>query len=113
MTTIRGSIQPPPAAPERICQRLPVEVRDVSVADTPSVVVASQQMNKVALRPNGRIAFEVEVPEVESDRALSLRVHASLAGGERVEPGDLLTTASCPIPTRGTPGPVSVALKAV
>jgi len=83
------------------------------MADAPSTVVAQKQINEVAIEPNGRVEFQVEAPDVESGRALSLRVHVNLDGSQQVKPGDLLTTSSYPIPTSGPHGRMTVPVKLV
>lgn len=110
---IEGSLVLPADAPQVTCRRLVVELRDVSQLDAPSVVVAQQEFERVALEPNGRLRFQFEAPEVEETHTLSLRAHASLSGGERVQPGDLLTTSSCEIASRGPQPEVTVSLKRV
>ena len=55
------------------------------------------------LNPNGNIAFKLQVPEVASNRTLVIRAHVSLDGSGKVKSGDLLTTASYPVPTTGIP----------
>jgi putative lipoprotein len=113
MRKIRGSVVLPADAPRRTARRLVVEVRDVSQADAPSVVVAQHQMTDVPLEPNGRVSFQFDVPDVLPERALSLRSHLSLDGSERVKPGDLLTTASHPIRTSGPQEPLIVPVKLI
>jgi putative lipoprotein len=113
MRTIQGSIVLPPDAPKGRYGRLLVEVRDVSRLDAPSTVVAHTELDNVAIEPDGQVPFELEVPEVEAVRSLSLRVHASHDGSQRIKSGDLLTTSSYPIPTSGTQAPMTVAVKVV
>jgi uncharacterized lipoprotein YbaY len=91
----------PPDGPEGEAIRIVIEVRDVSLADAPSRVVAQEQLEHVAVHPNDRLAFALEVPESEPSAALSLRVHVDMDGSGRVSRGDLLTTSSQPVPPVG------------
>jgi putative lipoprotein len=79
-----------------------IEVRDVSLADIPSTLVAQQRLDNVALRPQGRIRFNISVPEVEPNRSLSIQVHIDIDGTGLIKAGDLLTTTNISIPNRGT-----------
>ena len=90
-----------------------IEVRDVSLADAPSVVVAEQRLTNVALKPNGQIGFKLAVPEVASNRTLSLRAHVSIDGSGLAKSGDLLTTASYSIPTAGASGSLQVSVAVI
>ena len=85
-----------------------IEIRDVTLADASSVVIAEERLDNVSLKPGGRIAFKLPTPEVASNRMLSVRVHISLDGSGRVQSGDLLTTASYPVANEGTPAPLEV-----
>lgn len=103
----------PTDAPRCQAEDIVVEVRDVSVADAPSAVVAAANLPAVNLEPGARLPFEVDVPEVDSTRSLSLRVHVNFQGAQSVKPGDLISTASYPIPANGTPPPITVAVRLV
>jgi putative lipoprotein len=85
-----------------------VEVRDVSEADAPSVVVAELRLRDVPLAPHGQIPFQLRVPDVPSNRVLSVRAHISTDGSGQVKAGDLLTIAHLPVPSTGTPEPLDV-----
>lgn len=100
MRIVAGDVVLPARVPARAAQVV-IEVRDVSLADAPSRVVAEQRLEQVALEPRGRLRFRLRVPEVEPTRTLSLRVHVDVSGGGRVLPGDLLTTAACELPCEG------------
>jgi putative lipoprotein len=101
MRPIAGTIVLPADAPAGRARRVLIEVRDVSLADAPSTVVAEQALTDVALRPHGRIGLNLDVPEVGAARTLSLRVHVDLDGSGQTKTGDLLTVASQPVPSRG------------
>lgn len=55
-----------------------IEVRDVSVADAASSVVASKTLRNVKLSPGKRIKFSLQAPEVPG-RRLALRVQIDAA----------------------------------
>lgn len=108
MRIVTGNVVLPANAPSVTAKLVLIEARDVSFADAPSVVVAEQLLTDVPLRPNEQIGFKLLVPEVESNRTLSLRVHVSPDGSGRAKSGDLLTTANYPISSTGTPEPQRV-----
>ena len=87
MRTIPGTIVLPPDAPQQTYDRLVVEIRDVSMADAPSVVIAEQTMEDVTIEPNGAVKFSIDTPDVGAGRALSLRVHISREGARRSKKG--------------------------
>ena len=113
MRTVSGEIVLPANAPSKTAKQVLIEVRDVTMADAPSVVIAEQQFANVALKPGGRIAFKLSVPEVASNRSLSVRAHLSIDGSGRAQSGDLLTTASYPVPNAGTPPPLKVQVNVI
>lgn len=113
MRTVSGAILLPPQAAAGAAKLILIEVRDISLADAPSVVVAELRLRDVALGPGRRIPFSLAVPEVEPSRSLALRVHIDRDADGRVSPGDLLTTTIYPIPPRGAPPPLSVAVSAI
>lgn len=108
MRVVHGNIVLPSDALSLEARVVLIELRDVSILDAPSQVMATQRLEGVPLKPHARIPFSLEVPEVEAARALSLRVHVDVDGDGRVAPGDLLTTAAYPVPTAGDFGPLEV-----
>lgn len=97
MRTVRGVLLAPPDAPPGPVGRLLVEVRDVSLADAPSVVVAQWWVAGVELAPGSEVPFALAVPEAEPGRTLALRGHASRDGSPEVAHGDLITTTHVPL----------------
>ena len=85
-----------------------IEVRDVSLADALSTVVAQTRLTDVNCRPGDRIPFSLNVPEVSEAQSLAIRIHISCAGSNDTKSGDLLTTRSYMVPSRGTSGYISV-----
>jgi putative lipoprotein len=87
-----------------------IEVRDVSVADAPSTMIAARRLRRVALRPGRRIPFALEVPEVAASQSLSVRVHVDVDGDGRMGPGDLLSTRAYPVAATGPLGMLQIAV---
>jgi len=104
MNIIKGEIILPANAPAEKAGKVFVEVRDVSMADAGSTVVAEQRLDDVKLKPGGRIKFKASVPEVAANRSLALRVHISLDGSGQVKSGDLLNTTYIAVPSTGASG---------
>ena len=101
MRTVTGVVRLPEDLPDSKAAQMVVEVRDISMADAPSTVVASRKIRDVRLKPSAEIEFRLRVPEVEGNRSLALRANISLEGGNMVEPGDLLTTIIHPVASAG------------
>ncbi|MEV0375648.1 YbaY family lipoprotein [Streptomyces sp. NPDC050636] len=101
-STVSGVVSLPAEAPAAVAARVLVEVRNVSLADAPSVVVGAQVQTDVPLRPGGRIPFSVDVPDLDPGDSYGLRVHVDLAGTGVLEPGDLISTQSNPVPAEPT-----------
>ena len=101
MRTLTGELVLPSNAPVFDAAVVLIEVREVSRQDVPSKVVAETRLTSVRLSPGGAIPFRLQVPEVSGPASLSIRAHVSLAGTGVVTNGDLLTTASHPIPLAG------------
>jgi putative lipoprotein len=113
MRTVRGKIILPGNAPKVSADHIIIEVRDISVADAPSKVVAENRLSNVKLEPNEQIDFEIPVPEAEPNHTLSFRVHINLDGSNVTSSGDLLTTAHYPVPSTGTPKPVELSVEVI
>jgi putative lipoprotein len=113
MRIVSGRILLPEDAPESDAADVLIEVRDVSLADAPSVVVAQERLDRVPIGPGEVIEFSLQVPEVDPRRRLSLRVHVDVDGSGRVSTGDLLTTSSNPVPATGTPEPLNILVSAI
>jgi hypothetical protein len=105
---IAGEILFPADTPAAVASRVLVEVRDVSVQDEASVVIASKVMHNVSLAPNARVPFELASASVPAGRSLSLRVQVDMhelrddsASGRSHASGDFLTTTDNPVPASG------------
>ena len=112
MRKISGDIVIPSDCPKISRSKILIEVRDVSRADVLSTLVAQTQLTGVNFRPNDRIPFSLNVPEVSESQSLNLRIHISLAGDLVIKSGDLLTTRSYPVPSRGS-SHISVLMKRI
>lgn len=113
MRQLTGDILLPVNAPSRTAAFVLIEVRDVSVADAPSVVVAQHRLLASELQPGGHIPFGLQVPEVAPGRSLALRVHISLEGIRQPQPGDLLSTSRYELPATGPLRSLSVGVEVI
>jgi uncharacterized lipoprotein YbaY len=113
MREIAGVIILPPNTPCITAEHVLVEVRDVSLEDVLSTVVAEQRIENVDLAPSRRIRFCLLVPEVDPNLTLSLRVHIDINGNDRVTPGDLLTTVHYPVVSGGETPPLEVLVSVI
>ncbi len=102
MRKVTGTVVLPANQPAGKAGLVLIEVRDVTLMDVPSKVIAEQSLGNISLEPNTRIPFEFQISDVESNRALALRVHISMDGSGQIKSGDLLTTANYPVPTAGS-----------
>lgn len=102
----------PAAAPSTTALMI-VEVRDTSLADSPSTVIAAIRLPNTVVAPHLHSPFELVAPEVPARNRLSLRCHVSLAGDGVVAAGDLLSTESIPVPPTGDADALSVPLVVV
>jgi uncharacterized lipoprotein YbaY len=102
MRTISGDIALPDNCPSVGGVSVLIEVRDVSRIDTPSRVVAQTRLTETDICPGAHLAFSLPVPEVHEAVRLEFRIHVSVGNSEYVRSGDLLTTASHPVPSRGS-----------
>jgi putative lipoprotein len=98
----------PADAPAAVAAAMIIEVRDVSMADAPSTVVAMRRLDRVTLAPGARIPFALDVPEVSKSKSLSVRVHIDVDGNGQVGQGDLLSTQAYPVSAAGPLRPVTV-----
>lgn len=95
---IQGELVFPNDAPATTAARAVLELRDVSVMDQPSRVVADTTLRNLPVGPGARVPFEFEAPEASPADALALRavvfVEANVDGGSAAGGGDYLSTAS-------------------
>jgi putative lipoprotein len=101
--TIRGVIILPNDDLSAETADLIVQVEDVSRADAPSVVIGEQRQSGVSLRAGAVLPFAIEVPAglIDERHSYSVRVHINVSGSGEVDVGDLVSTQSYPVLTRG------------
>ena len=102
MRRVAGAVILPPEVPQGIADHLVVEVRDVSMLDAPSKVVAQIRYQAVPIEPGARIPFELDVPDAPPGGTLAVRAHLARDPGETVRRGDGLSTASLELPGSGS-----------
>ena len=105
----------PRNASARGAAELIVQIEDVSRADAASKVVAEQRIPNPKLEPGEAVPFELEVPEaaIDDQAMYSVRAHVDVSGSGEVEEGDLLSTQSYPVITRGYPEEARVEVKQI
>jgi putative lipoprotein len=112
---VRGEVALPPDMGRLEAAQVVVRVEDVSRADAPSVVVGEQRFKGTDLAEAERIPFAVEIPaELIDERATyAVSVHVDVSGSGNVERGDLITTESYPVLTRGHPDEMNVRVRKI
>jgi hypothetical protein len=113
MRTITGDILIPSDCLVTKGAALLIEVRDVSRVDALSTVIAQTRLTHINFEPGDRISFTLSVPEVTDAQSLNLRIHISFSGSNDIRSGDLLTTISYPIPSRGFVENISVLVRRI
>lgn len=108
MRTVRGHVLLPPDAPDEVARLVVVEARDVSLMDVPSVVVAEQRLQDVAIGPRECVRVELRVPDHEPGRTIALRAHVSRDGTGVVARGDLLSVTMIELPPVDELGPIEI-----
>jgi uncharacterized lipoprotein YbaY len=100
MPTVSGSVVLPddvlPLPPGAVVR---VVVEDVSVADASSVPLATSEL--AGTGDARALPFSVEVPEVDESALCSVRVHVDMSADGTVALGDLVSTSTNPVLTRG------------
>lgn len=102
--TVTGFVSLPPDTPAGPAAYILVEVRDVSRADAPSVVVGAQVQRDIELAPGGRVPFSVKVPDLDPTASYGLRVHIDISGTGTLRTGDLISTQAVPVRAGATEG---------
>jgi putative lipoprotein len=112
---VRGEVVVPPDAAPAGEADLVVEVEDVSRADAPSQVIGTLRVEGVEVAPGATLPFAVEVPAdaVDERRFYSVRAHVDVSRSGTVERGDLLSTRSYPVLTRGHGREATIAVRAI
>ena len=113
--TVRGEIALPTSGPLGTSADVIVQVEDVSRADAPSIVVGEQRQHGVFLHGGAVLPFAVEIPArfIDERRSYSVRVHINMSGSGNVEVGDLVSTQTYPVLTRGYGSEARITVKRV
>ncbi len=92
-----------------------VQVEDISRADAPSIVVGEERKSGVWVKPGDVLPFTIEIPAANVNNAhnYSVRAHISRSKSRDVEAGDLLSTQTYPVLTRGYGDTVRVKVRPV
>jgi uncharacterized lipoprotein YbaY len=101
---IQGEIAFPDKAGKGIAAKITIELRDVSLQDQASTVVAATALNSVPIGPNFRLPFELEAPVGAENSSLSMRVQVDMHPDQRHASGDFLSTVAQPVPAKGDIG---------
>jgi uncharacterized lipoprotein YbaY len=112
---VRGQVVVPADVRAAETASLIVSVEDVSRADAPSLVIGEQRQEGVQLTAGAILPFQVEVPKelVDARHSYSVRAHLDLSGSGTVEIGDLVSTQSYPVLTRGHSDEATIEVKRV
>ena len=94
---IRGEVAFPANATHGVAHRVLIELRDVSLEDQASSVLATITLTDVTVGPNARVAFSLAAPRVASNRALALRVQVDMQATQSYAAGDYLSTVTHPV----------------
>lgn len=87
-----------------------VQLLDTSLADAPSVTIASQVVSGLAskLAKGGALAFSLAAENPDAQASYGVSVHIDQSGDGQVKPGDFVSTQSYPVITFGYPNRVCV-----
>jgi uncharacterized lipoprotein YbaY len=109
---ITGTIVFPPDAQAGRAARVLVELRDISLQDVPSSVLASCELKRQAVGPGLELPFEMTAPEADPTHSLAVRVQVDMSATRGARPPRmLLTTAIWPVPPRGEANNLRVTLQ--
>ncbi len=107
-------VLPSQGVPPRAAQ-IVAQVEDISRADAPSIVIGEQHQTDVALQAGQVVPLRIEIPasEINERHSYSVRVHIDVSGLGKVAHGDLLSTQTYPVLTRGYGNEVRVNVRPV
>ena len=94
---IRGEVAFPANATKGVAHRVLIELRDVSLQDQASWVLATTLLSDVAVGPNVRAPFSLTAPRSEGNRSLAVRVQVDMQAGRVYAVGDYLSTVTHPV----------------
>ena len=109
-TLVTGEILLPAGASIKSSAVARVQLLDTSLADAPSVAIASQVVGAVAtkLAKGGVLEFSLAAPNPDAQASYCVSVHIDQDGDGQIKPGDFVTTQSYPVITFGYPSRVRV-----
>jgi putative lipoprotein len=112
---VHGEIVLPAIDLPDVAAKVLVQVEDVSRADAPSSVVGEQELKGVKLQKGAVLPFTITLPAeaIDERNSYSVRAHVDLTGSGKVEVGDLVSTQSHPVLTRGSGNEAVVPVKRV
>ena len=112
---VRGEVVVPADAAVAGTANLVVELEDVSRADAPTQVIGEHRQEGVEVKAGGVLPYEIIVPPgaVDERRSYSVRAHIDVSRSGTVEVGDLVSTQSYPVLTRGHGRQAAIAVKTV
>ena len=98
---IRGEVAFPANATKGVAHRVLIELRDVSLQDQASPVLATTLLSEVAVGPDARVAFSLTAPRTEGNRSLAVRVQVDMQAGRSYAAGDYLSTVTSAVSASG------------
>jgi hypothetical protein len=107
---ISGEVAFPRNATKGVAHRVVIELRDVSMQDQASAVLATTLLHDVVVGPDTRVSFALTAPLTEPNRSLALRVQVDMQAGQSYAAGDYLSTVSNPVPAVGDANSVVAAV---
>ena len=91
-----------------------IRLEDVTVADAAAQVIAEQRLQGIrSPLPGGGVRFLLRPSTIDERRDYSVRVHVDVDGDGVVSRGDLVTTRSYPVLTRGRPAHIEARVELV
>jgi uncharacterized lipoprotein YbaY len=108
---IAGTIVFPPDTQVAKAARVRIELRDISLQDTDSILLASVELTRQAVGPGVELPFEMKGPEVDAARSLAVRVQVDRSASRGAQAPLLLTTATWPVPARGEVSQLRISLQ--
>jgi uncharacterized lipoprotein YbaY len=111
---VKGEVLLPAAGVREQTGDVHVYVEDISRADAPAIIAGEIEIKAAKLRPGATLPFTVEVPGKLDDRRIySVRAHIDVTGSGDVTKGDLVSTQTYPVLTRGHGSSARVIVKPV
>jgi uncharacterized lipoprotein YbaY len=101
--TVRAEIELPTGDVPSHAAEVVVYVEDVSRGDAPSTVIGVKREQSVQLRPGALLQVSMDIPAalIDERSIYSARAHIDVSGSGNVKKGDLVSTETYPVLTRG------------